>query len=173
MGACCSTSDAPVRPHRQGRDRYKIGEELGKGHFAEVRACIDVETGMKFAIKIMDKKDLVKSEQTVRDEIAILKQVGHHKHIVALEDTFEDEKHFYLVMELCEGGDLFSKIVAEGKYSERRAARCCRQLADALQWIHKRGVTHRDLKVTRLSRTRLPHMSAARVTDSSLSVCVV
>jgi serine/threonine protein kinase len=47
----------------------------------------------------------------------------------------------------CEGGDLFSKIVQEGKYSEKRAVRCCRQLADALQWIHKRGVTHRDLKV--------------------------
>ncbi len=122
-----------------------------RGHFAEVRTCTDVETNTKFAIKIIDKKDLVKSAETVKEEVAILRQVGHHKHVVALEDTFEDEKQFYLVMELCEGGDLFSKIVQEGKYSEKRAIRCCRQLADALQWIHKRGVTHRDLKACHIS----------------------
>jgi hypothetical protein len=53
----------------------------------------------------------------------------------------------------CRGGDLFTKIVQEGKYTEKRAVRCCRQLATALHFMHTQGVTHRDLKVWSVRRS--------------------
>ena len=62
-----------------------------------------------------------------------------------LLDNWEDATRHYLVMQLCEGGDLFSQIVEHGKYSEAEAVKCCRQLAEALQHIHACGITHRGL----------------------------
>lgn len=99
----------------KGLDRYELGEELGRGHFATVRLCRDKVSGNQYAVKIIDKRDFAKDEETVMAEIKILQQVGRHQHIVSLLDTFEDPKDFYLVMEYCSGGDLFSKIVDEGK----------------------------------------------------------
>lgn len=129
-----------------GLTRYDMKEILGKGHFAKVRRCSDRLTGKEYAVKVIDKKDLLKTAAVVRSEIDILRAVGYHQHCVSLVDHFEGEKEYYIVMEYCAGGDLFSKIVSEGKYSERRAARCCLQLASALKFVHERGVTHRDLK---------------------------
>ena len=119
---------------------------LGKGHFAKVKQCIDITTGIEYACKIIDKKELLKSSSIVKQEVDILKQVGPHPHTVALIDTYENSRHYYLIMELCVGGDLFSKIIEIGKFSERHASNVCQQLATALQYIHSKNVVHRDLK---------------------------
>ena len=119
---------------------------LGKGHFAKVKKCIDLCSGEVYAIKQIDKKELVKNSAIVTAEIEILKRVGWHRHVVTLIDSFEERSEWHLVMQYCAGGDLFSKIVETGKYTESQAARCCRQLAEALRYIHVRGVVHRDLK---------------------------
>jgi serine/threonine protein kinase len=81
----------------------------------------------------------------VKQEIEILKAVGSHPNIVQLIDHWEDATRHYLVLQLCEGGDLFSQIVEHGKYSEKDAVKCCRQLAEALKHIHACGITHRSV----------------------------
>jgi len=131
------------------QQRFEIipGPPLGKGHFAVVKKCRDTVTGRLCAVKIIDKKELVKSTASVvKQEIEILRAVGAHPNIVQLLDHWEDATKHYLVLELCEGGDLFSQIVEHGKYSEKDAVRCCKQLAEALKHIHACGITHRDLK---------------------------
>jgi len=90
-----SSSNLPIL-----KNRYELQPGiLGKGHFAKVKKCYDLQTRQYLAIKIIDKKELVKSSAIVKAEIEILKQVGEHRHVVALIDWFEDQKEFYLVMQ--------------------------------------------------------------------------
>lgn len=90
-----------------------MGAELGRGHFARVVECYDTEHGGTYAMKIIDKKELIASQTVVKEEINILRAVGQHKYIVSLLDVYEDNDDYFLIMDLCKGGDLFSKIVEE------------------------------------------------------------
>lgn len=69
-----------------------------------------------------------------------------HPNIIRLYETFEDDQNVYLVMELCEGGELFDRIITEGTFSEKAAAAYVRQILSALFYLHNRGVCHRDIK---------------------------
>jgi len=128
------------------KDIYEFGDVLGRGHFAEVVRAKDKRTGRQVAIKRIIKKELGKNASAVKSEVEILKTVGNHPHVVNLIDTFDDENHYYLIMEFCTGGDLFNTIIDQGQFSENDARRFCRQLAEAIMWIHRCGITHRDLK---------------------------
>ena len=142
-----SSLSSPSAPPPPPAIRYQHTPSiLGKGHFARVTLAVDTHTGAEVAIKIIDKKEMTKNRSIVESELSILKRMGRHRHIVSLLDFYEDDKKFYIVMELCSGGDLFSRIVEQGKYSEAQAVRCCRQIAEALVYIHSCGITHRDLK---------------------------
>lgn len=52
----------------------------------------------------------------------------------------------HIIMELCEGGELFDRIVERKYYTERQAARVIRQVVEVLEAIHSKGLVHRDLK---------------------------
>jgi serine/threonine/tyrosine protein kinase RAD53 len=54
----------------------------------------------------------------------------------------------YLVLEFVSGGELFDAIVNKGSYSESDAAKICKQILEAIQYIHALGIAHRDLKVS-------------------------
>jgi len=69
-----------------------------------------------------------------------------HPNIVQHKETFEDEKHAYLVMELCAGGELLALILESGQHSEGQAARIMLQVCQALEYMHSQGVCHRDIK---------------------------
>jgi len=161
-------------PLAKAKQRWEmIHDTLGSGHFATVRKCRDKITGEVRAIKIIERGDIAKTWPVVRDEIKVLRRVGKHPHIVELIDAFMDAKYFYLVMELCNGGDLFSRIVEGGRYSERDAARACRQLALALQYIHSKNVTHRDLKPENILLYDNTPESDLKVADFGLSKLAV
>ena len=97
--------------YRNIKDTYKIETTLGKGNFATVKRCKNRETGERFAVKVMSKAKLTEDmRQAILNEIDILKQIDH-PNIVKLFDVFEDERHFCLVMELMNGGELFDLIV--------------------------------------------------------------
>jgi len=70
-----------------------------------------------------------------------------HPNVVRLFDSFEDDRSIYLVMELCEGGELFDRIVEAGRLTERQAAVLLRQMLRAVHYLHgEHHVAHRDLK---------------------------
>lgn len=95
----------------------------------------------------MDKSDIKAQEMTmnVRREIAIMKALKH-RNIVNLRQVLTSQSKLYIVMDLVTGGELFTKILNEGKLQEDVARRYFQQLVDGIEYCHRRGVCHRDLK---------------------------
>ncbi|KAL0294010.1 UNVERIFIED_CONTAM: Calcium and calcium/calmodulin-dependent serine/threonine-protein kinase [Sesamum radiatum] len=76
----------------------------------------------------------------------IVEDVSPHPNVIHLYDVCEDNGGVHLVLELCSGGELFDRIVAQERYSEAGAAAVVRQIAGGLAALHRAGVVHRDLK---------------------------
>lgn len=126
---------------------FKIGKVLGSGSFGEVRKVVHKETNEIRAVKIF-RKDLAVSNLTIEklmEEIQVLK-VLDHPNIIRLYEFFEDSKRFYIVMELCNGGELFDEILNKQSFSEGVAATIVYQLISAVAYMHSKDVVHRDLK---------------------------
>lgn len=77
----------------------------------------------------------------LRNEIEILKKLDH-PHIVRAMETFEHRNQIFIVMELCSGGDLYSR----DPYTEEQAARIVSSILSAIAYMHSRNILHRDLK---------------------------
>ena len=114
---------------------YELGRELGRGEFGVTYLCTDKSSGEVFACKSISKKKLRTRVdiEDVRREVEIMKHLPPHPNIVSLKDTYEDDNAVHLVMELCEGGELFDRIVARGHYTERAAAFVTRTIVEVIQ----------------------------------------
>lgn len=114
---------------------YTLGKELGRGEFGVTRRCTHVETGEVFACKTISKRRLQSSvdRADVKREVEIMRHLPAHKNIVQLKDAFEDSEAVHLVMELCQGGELFDRIVARGHYTERAAAILAKTVIELVQ----------------------------------------
>lgn len=71
---------------------------------------------------------------------------GGHPNISGLRDMYEDHTHFYLILDLVSGGEMFEHLINYGAYSEADAARLMHEVASALAFLHGVGVVHADLK---------------------------
>ncbi|KAM0846785.1 hypothetical protein ACQ4PT_055439 [Festuca glaucescens] len=136
------------------RQQYVLGEEIGRGLFRIVRRCYSAATGESLAVKstpkapLRDKADpldLALAEQEPKVHL-LASAPPCSPHVVALQAAFEDAHAVHLVVDLCDGGDLFSLISSRGRLPEREAAGIAAQLAAALAACHRRGVAHRDVK---------------------------
>lgn len=118
--------------------QYTLGDELGRGEFGITYLCTDKFTHVKYACKTISKKKLRTSVdiEDVRREVEIMKHLPQHLNIVTLKDTYEDNNNVHLVMELCEGGELFDRIVARGHYTERAAASVTKTIVEVVQVGH-------------------------------------
>lgn len=116
-------------------EKYQLGRELGRGEFGVTYLCTDLDSGEKFACKSISKKKLRTSVdiEDVRREVEIMKHMPKHPNIVSLKDTYEDDNAVNIIMELCEGGELFDRIVARGHYTERAAAAVMRTIVEVVQ----------------------------------------
>uniref|UniRef100_A0A803PTN0 non-specific serine/threonine protein kinase n=1 Tax=Cannabis sativa TaxID=3483 RepID=A0A803PTN0_CANSA len=158
-----------------GRDitaHYDLGRELGRGEFGVTYLCTELSTGDKFACKSISKKKLKTAVdiEDVRREVEIMKHLRNHPNIVTLKDSYEDDNAVHIVMELCEGGELFDRIVARGHYTERAAAAVMRTIVEVVQSCHKHGVMHRDLKPENFLFANKKETSPLKAIDFGLSM---
>ncbi|XP_030521370.1 calcium-dependent protein kinase 10-like [Rhodamnia argentea] len=153
-------------------DKYTLGRELGRGEFGITYLCTDRETREALACKSISKRKLRTAVdiEDVRREVAIMSTLPEHPNIVKLKATYEDSDNVHLVMELCEGGELFDRIVARGHYSERAAAGVARTIAEVVRMCHTNGVMHRDLKPENFLFSNKKENSALKAIDFGLSV---
>nr|GMD31511.1 calcium-dependent protein kinase 10-like [Ipomoea batatas] len=147
-GEAGRTTHGDFIPKTRISDKYTLGRELGRGEFGVTYLCTDRATREALACKSISKKKLRTAVdiEDVRREVAIMSTLPDHPNIVKLRATYEDDEAVHLVMELCEGGELFDRIVARGHYSERAAAAVAKTIAEVVRMCHANGVMHRDLK---------------------------
>ncbi|XWS28312.1 hypothetical protein CRYUN_Cryun25bG0057200 [Craigia yunnanensis] len=152
--------------------QYDLGHELGRGEFGVTYLCTDGNSVEKFACKSISKKKLRTAVdiEDVRREVQIMKHLPKHPNIVTLKDTYEDDDAVHIVMELCEGGELFDRIVARGHYTERAAAGVMKTIVEVVQMCHKHGVMHRDLKPENFLFANKKETSPLKTIDFGLSV---
>ncbi|KAH0784104.1 hypothetical protein KY290_003702 [Solanum tuberosum] len=153
-------------------DKYDLGRELGRGEFGVTYLCTDLEGGEKYACKSISKKKLRTAVDIddVRREVEIMKHLPVHPNIVTLKDTYEDDNAVHIVMELCEGGELFDRIVARGHYTERAAAGILKTVVEVVQMCHRHGVMHRDLKPENFLFGNKKETAPLKAIDFGLSV---
>jgi len=144
--------------------RYQVLNEIGAGRYGTVRrARLRADPEKKFAVKSVPK-ELVEDMNELRNEIEILRKMDH-PHVLGLVEALEDDKEIHIVSNLCKGGELFDRIVTNGTFSERDAARLMRQVLLALEYCHtKLHIVHRDIKPENL-------LYYTRDADSDLCLC--
>jgi calcium/calmodulin-dependent protein kinase I len=93
-----------------------------------------------------------------------------HPNIVKLFDIYEDDKYFFLVMELMVGGELFDQILEKERFNEAEARDVIAPIFDALIYCHKLGIIHRDIKPENLLFSSKDQMaSIIKVSDFGLA----
>ena len=132
------------------QDYYEIVSQIGKGGNAKVYEVRNKKTKDIRACKCLSKSKIKESFlQKCRREIKILIKADH-PNIIKLYEVFETKNSLYLIMEKCNGGELFDKIInhiSSGKmYTEKIAASIILQIMSAVDYCHKNGICHRDLK---------------------------
>jgi serine/threonine protein kinase len=125
--------------------RYEVEQELGRGGMAVVYLAKDLRHQRRVAIKVL-RSDLGSSgsERFLR-EIRTVAQL-HHPHILQLLDSGTAGDHLFYVMPYVEGETLREKLEREGQLPVDEAVRIGREVADALDFAHGRGIVHRDVK---------------------------
>ncbi|KAL6202694.1 hypothetical protein ACLB2K_026399 [Fragaria x ananassa] len=136
-------------PHSEKRrvGKYEVGRTIGEGTFAKVKFARNSETGEPVALKILDKEKVLKHKmaEQIKREIATMKLIKH-PNVVQLYEVMGSKTKIFIVMEFVTGGELFDKIVNNGRMREDEARRYFQQLINAVDYCHSRCVYHRDLK---------------------------
>lgn len=128
------------------KERYRLGKQLGKGHYSVVRKALDSLTDETVAVKCIKKSNLShKDYEALQQEIDILESL-EHPNIIYFLGHYQTKETYFIVTEFARGGELFDRIVERTQYSEFDARETIRSIASALQYCHRRGIVHRDLK---------------------------
>jgi serine/threonine protein kinase len=108
--------------------------------------------------------------QFTRKEIDSLKMM-QHPHICQMFDVFEDDKYFYLVLEMLEGGDLYDYLMTFGfDIPENRARNLSAKLGSAMVFIHSYGIIHRDIKLENIMMSSKTDKAEPKFVDFGLAM---
>eukprot|EP01039_Chlorochromonas_danica_P005477 gene5477-6028_t len=155
---------------RQIVGQYMLGKTIGEGTFGKVKLAVHIPTGEKVAVKILEKNRIKEAADVrrVNREIKILKK-ARHGNVIQLYEVLDTQHTIYLIMECCEGGELFDFIVAQKHVAEPQACKFFHQLVDGVDVLHKNEITHRDLKPENLLLKSSPDGWIVKIVDFGLS----
>ncbi|TEB35520.1 Pkinase-domain-containing protein [Coprinellus micaceus] len=161
-------------PTYKGLENFELLEKMGDGAFSNVYKAHDLTSSKKVAVKVVRKYELnasqagdkhlnpqFKKKPRVTERANILKEVQimrgtNHPSIVKLHSFSESPEHYFLVLELMGGGELFHQIVKLTYFSENLSRHVILQVAQGIRYLHEeRGVVHRDIKPENLLFERI------------------
>ncbi|OCF34581.1 CAMK/CAMKL/KIN4 protein kinase [Kwoniella heveanensis BCC8398] len=140
----------PRRP-MIGFGPYVLLQTLGEGEFGKVKLGVHTDYGVEVAIKLIRRGSLddeVRASKVER-EIDVLKTLKH-PNIVRMFDVIDTEKYIGIVLEYAGGGELFEYILANRYLKEKDAQKLFAQLISGVDYLHKKHIVHRDLKLENL-----------------------
>lgn len=149
---------------KKGVRDFSFGNTLGEGSYSTVVFATDRQTLKEYAIKILDKRHIIKEKKVkyVNIEKDTLNRLTDHPGIVRLYYTFQDERSLYFVLDLCKGGELLGVLKRMSTFDEECTRFYGAQILDTIDYMHKRGVIHRDLKP---ENVLLDHQMHVKITD--------
>lgn len=118
----------------------EVKAPIGDGTYSLCMKCRLTRTGEEFAVKIL------KLDHDASQEIDALQKCQDHKNIVKMIEVLQDKQFKYIVFELLSGGELFSRIQKNGYLNEITAHIYFKQIVEAVQHMHSKGIIHKDLK---------------------------
>ncbi|ETO24613.1 calcium/calmodulin-dependent protein kinase type 1 (camki) [Reticulomyxa filosa] len=161
--------------------------KLGEGSFARVRKITRKHDRRPFALKVIKKAGKSKEDlEALQKEIDILRKFERetkiffetykkqktklkHKNVVRLTDWVETKKRIHMVVEFCNGGDVFERILKQKTFSEWEASYVVQQVAEGLDHIHSKGIVHRDLKPDNLMYLDTSPKAEIKIIDFGLA----
>lgn len=137
-----------LRPIKKGVKDFNFGATLGEGSYSTVLAAQDRQTQKEYAIKVLDKRHIIKEKKVkyVNIEKETLNRLTDHPGVVRLYYTFQDERSLYFVLDLCNGGELLGVLKRMTTFDEECTRFYGAQILDTIAYMHSKGVIHRDLK---------------------------
>ncbi|KAF9006499.1 hypothetical protein BDQ17DRAFT_1389314 [Cyathus striatus] len=147
---------------------FEIIKPISKGAFGSVFLAKKKVTGDYFAIKVLKKADMIAKNQitNVKAERMILMKQAESPFVAKLYFTFQSKENLYLVMEYLNGGDCAALIKSLGALPEEWTKNYIAEVVLGLEYLHQRGVVHRDLKPDNLLIDQHGHL---KLTDFGLS----
>ena len=132
-------------------DNYVLTKCIGKGNYAEVFLSKKLGSPETFATKRISKKKIQDMKKYLINEISILKNLNH-PNIVHIEDVRQTKSHYYIMMEYINGGGLMENLqkyisMYHHPFTEEIIQHFMRQIVDAVKYLHKLRIVHRDLKL--------------------------
>uniref|UniRef100_A0AAQ5ZC86 non-specific serine/threonine protein kinase n=1 Tax=Amphiprion ocellaris TaxID=80972 RepID=A0AAQ5ZC86_AMPOC len=158
-------------------DKYEKVKKIGEGSFGKAILVKSKGDGHQYVIKEIGISGMSSKErQESRKEVAVLANMSH-PNIVQYQESFEEGGCLYIVMDYCEGGDLFKKINSQKGilFSEEQILDWFVQICLALKHVHDRKILHRDIKsqnifLTKDGTVQLGDFGIARVLNSTVEL---
>ncbi|KAJ0032191.1 hypothetical protein NQD34_002272 [Periophthalmus magnuspinnatus] len=158
-------------------DKYEKVKKIGEGSFGKAILVKSKEDGHQYVIKEINISGMSSKErQESRKEVAVLANMSH-PNIVQYKESFEEGGCLYIVMDYCEGGDLFKRINSQKGllFSEAQILDWFVQICLALKHIHDRKILHRDIKSQNIflkkdGTVQLGDFGIARVLNSTVEL---
>ncbi|XP_051954207.1 serine/threonine-protein kinase Nek1-like isoform X2 [Xyrauchen texanus] len=158
-------------------DKYERLKKIGEGSFGKAILVKSRADGRQYVIKEIGISRMSNKErQESRKEVSVLANMSH-PNIVQYKESFEESGCLYIVMDYCEGGDLFKKINNQkgSQFHEEQILDWFVQICLALKHVHDRKILHRDIKsqnifLTKDGTVQLGDFGIARVLNSTVEL---
>lgn len=161
--------------HWSGGDKYNVVGCIGKGAFAMVYQLATKHDGQLFAAKELEKRRFMKNgvlDRKIDNELQIMKAINH-RNIVQYVEYQDFGQYLYIIMEFVPCGDLQKYLTEYGYLKEPLAKKMSAQVFDALDYLHRKKITHRDIKPDNILLADLdPASFTIKLSDFGLSKVV-